>query len=294
MNYYVCANLMNRTNSAPMDFLSPSNVQMIWEVISDEERFHFLSKSAQQEIYQVFQSNLQGFYRAEGKGHNLVELNKKYMVLITGYIRRHFPEKPNKITIMEELPTVPSRESITFEEIQYDRRTQFEQELSKQQRDFDEMVQIKKPPVPEFADKYTDEPIRDMDALLKEMQAQRNYEIDQIRKPIEGETPPSPNAGEWLKSQTTSKKIQHDQKGNKDPLPSVERKVQFAEERNDYYEATPDDEEDANIFSKLKLKLENTSPPLPLTETTEDRLSRLERKIDELGSTLRTLLERTH
>ena len=82
-------------------FLHQDNISTLWEVISDEEIFKFLPKDSQSKISQVFLNNIRGFFETEKtKTTNLVDMNKKYIMLILSHIKQHFaPQMPNKIKI---------------------------------------------------------------------------------------------------------------------------------------------------------------------------------------------------
>ena len=57
-------------------FIQKDNINMLWEVISDEEIFKFLTRDIQSTIYQLFLNNIQGFFEAEKiKTASLVEIN---------------------------------------------------------------------------------------------------------------------------------------------------------------------------------------------------------------------------
>jgi hypothetical protein len=132
---------------------------MLWEVISDEENFKFLTRDAQANVYQLFLNNIQGFFDNEKmKTNSLVDINKKYILIILNYIKKNFNIQPNKITIHQE----PVKESITYEEIQNDRRSKFDRDLNRRQEEFEDAMTIKAPPVPEFADKDRDKPIKEI------------------------------------------------------------------------------------------------------------------------------------
>ena len=179
-------------------FIKKNNIEMLWEVISDEGLFKYLSRDDQVKIYQLFLNNIQGFFDIEKiKNETLVDINKKYIVLILTYIKNNYINQPNKITIYKE----PIKESITYEEIQNDKRFNFERDLNKRQEEFEDSMNIKAPPQPEFADKERDIPIKEMENILKEMQEKRNYEIEQINKNYNNN-----QVDNWLKPQETSLK----------------------------------------------------------------------------------------
>ena len=160
-------------------FLSKDNISTLWDVITDEDIFKFLSKNIQNKILQVFTENLGGFYNIEKtKSNHLMEINKKYILLILEHIRKLYPQKyPSKIKIHEEIMETTRKPLITYEEIQNDRKSQFEMDLQQRQDDFLHTMTIPVPPLPDFTDDKRDEPIKEMDKMLKEMMRQRNYEL---------------------------------------------------------------------------------------------------------------------
>jgi hypothetical protein len=161
------------------DFINKDNIITLWDVISDEDVFKFLSKDIQSNVYQVFVNNITEFYETEKTNNTtLIEKNKKYIILILNYIKKNYPEKlPNKIKI---LVNEPVKELITYEEIQNEKQIKFDLELNKLQENFNKSMQIKIPEVPDFADKQMDTPIDEIDKLVKEMTLKRNYELEEI------------------------------------------------------------------------------------------------------------------
>jgi hypothetical protein len=288
-------------------FIQKDNVVMLWEVISDEEIFKFLTRDVQAKVYQLFLNNIQGFFDNEKMTNSLVDINKKYILLILNHIKRNFNIQPNKITIHQE----PVKESITYEEIQNDRRSKFDRDFNRRQEEFEDAMTIKAPPVPEFADKETDRPIKEMDKILKEMQSQRNYEIEQINRNQNSAV----QVDNWLKPQETSLKTekfapveqnqtysrfkfldQESQEGVKD-----KKNVSFSN-INEIQTFNIEDEEDGNIFSKLKKIRENKKDEkkenitLQIHDTTvfennEDRLIKLEREVININSKIDKILE---
>jgi hypothetical protein len=163
-------------------FLQKENIQMLWDVVSDEDIFKFLSPDIQSKIYNLFINNIKGFFEVEKtKNSSLVDVNKKYILLILSHIKQTYPYQPSKIKIHSEPPV---KELITYEEIQNDRKSQFDKDFSRRQEEFEDFMAVKAPPAPEFADPVgkTDKPIKEMDKILRDMQAQRNYEIEQINR----------------------------------------------------------------------------------------------------------------
>lgn len=279
-------------------FIHKDNINMLWEVISDEEIFKYLSRDLQAKVSQVFLKNISGFYESERVVNNsLVLLNKKYVLLILNHIKSNYPIQPSRIVIHNE----PVKELITYEEIQNDRKSKFETDLTKKQEEFEDFMTVKPPPVPEFADKDMDTPIKEMDKILKEMQAQRNYEVEQINRNYNN----SSQVDNWLKPQETSLKLdklnidnnneQVNKSNNKsntkskyinqfENVTTIDKKsTKNNVSWNNNVEINTfdaDDEEDGNIFLKLK-KVTEVKPNVDTNLTY--RIERVERSIVDLN-----------
>ena len=166
---------------------------------------------------------------------------------------------------------------------------------------------IKAPPIPEFADKESDRPIKEMDKILKEMQTQRNYEIEQINR----NQPTTPQVDNWLKPQETSHRnekftpVEQPQTYNRfkflnQPLsetPKDKKNVSFSniEEIQTF---NIEDEEDDNIFAKLKKVSSKPADNIKLeinehsfNEIKEDRIAKLEREVNNMNSKMDKILE---
>jgi hypothetical protein len=182
-------------------FLSKQNVSMLWDIISDEDLFKFLSRENQNKMLNIFSENLKAFFDAETRNKSsLIDMNKKYIIITLNIIKQNFQKQPNKIKILEEISQNSQKNLITYEEIQNEKKSQFEKDLNKRKEDFTSLLSVSVPPVPEFKDKYDNAPITEMENLIKEITAQRNYDIEQINK-TKNITPGHDN---WLKTQETS------------------------------------------------------------------------------------------
>lgn len=237
-------------------FLSKDNITMIWDVISDEDIFKFLSKDIQTEIYKVFLENLQIFYDIERKkSNNLIESNKKYIMLLLNHINTKYHQKiPNKIKIINEPPT---KSLITYEEIHNERKTQFDEDLIKLEQEFTSAMSLQVPDVPDFTDKYTDEPIREIDKLLKEMTSKRNYDIEQISQNNSRQK----DKNNLLKPQETSiksdkflssKENEKEKEQKKNVTWDTENNFEIKNENIFFEESEIENNIEQNIFKKLK------------------------------------------
>ncbi len=260
-------------------FTSSDNIKLLWDIVSDEDVFLFLDKNRQASMYELFLNNIKGFYEAEkNKAPNLVEINKKYISLIMTHINKNY--NLNKIKIhhdnhynnINNNNNNNNKELITIEEIQNGRRSNFERDWIQKQKEFEESITLKTPPVPEFADKQLDTPIQDLDKKLKEIQNQRNYDIEQTyhynnnnnnNNSNNNNSNSNSNSNSWLTPQETSVKEQ-------------KKSVSFQDEDISNKEF--------NIFSKLKFK-ETT-----YTEKENKDIS-LERKVDMLIEKVDAILQ---
>jgi hypothetical protein len=302
------------------DFLHKDNLATLWDVISDEDIFRFLAKPAQAEILQVFTNNIRGFFESErAKNSNLIEMNKKYILLILNYVKQSLKQKiPSKIKILDEAPP-PSRELITYEELQTDRLSQFDKDLTRRQEEFTSAMKLSVPDVPKFTDNYEDKPITGIDKIIKEMTAKRNYDVEEINRSY---TPDINQTTNWLKPQDTSiktdkfvpqsavssvqnqpprlKHINLDGTSVTNDKPSPKKNVTWGKEANDAV-----DELETSIFKKLKRvnnddlgKSTNITialEELPTTDdrhTIDDRLTHLETQMKMINDKLDRFLQR--
>ena len=247
----------------------------------------------------------------------MVELNKKYIVLFLNYIKKTYPYQPNKIQIFNE--QLQTKELITFEEIQNDRKSQFEKDFNRRQEEFDDSMKLKAPSLPDFSDKESDKPIKEMDKILKEMQTQRNYEVNEINRTYNT----SNHVNNWLKPQETSLKIEKFENNTVQiEQPQSQSRFKFLNDLNDLNEIDTSlsptntkknvtfsntdivttfqepDEEDNNIFSKLK-KVEKKEDNIVLqiheqningTNLNDDRIEKLERNVENLNEKVDKIL----
>lgn len=289
------------------NFLTKENVNTLWDVISDEEIFKFLSRDIQSNVGNLFSTNIKGFFETEKtKTNNLIEMNKKYILLILNYIKKNYPHQPSKIKILEE-PT--SKELITYEELHNERKTHFEKDLQQRQQEFEDTMSIKAPPVPEFADKFTDKPIGEMDKIIKEMTSKRNYEVEQFNRNYQTDINQVTN---WLKPQDTSIKSekfvpqtkQEDQPNqssrfkylnveeqekpeNKKIVSPSKKKVSWDEN----LEGSDKNDEVEDIFKKLK-KVNIPEENITFVENSDaNRITNLETEMKILNAKMDTILE---
>jgi len=172
------------------NFLSDTNVQMLWEVLIDEE-----SIMKDKRTQETFVKTLPEFYEREKSKPQttLIGLNKQFISLMLNLLR----QAPSTQVAR---PIPPAKKLlITQEELQNDRAANFEQELNKKQQEFTSAMAVPVPTTPVFTDSTKDVPLTEMNMIIQRTIAERNLELDKFYK--------SANKGDaenWLKSAPTS------------------------------------------------------------------------------------------
>jgi len=178
------------------DFLTKQNVDLLWEVIIDDDLFKNKPKELINQIGSIFTQNLRGFNEAEkNNSSNLMSMNKRFIGLMLNHSYSIINTNKNPTTVQKQ------KELITSTDLQTERMSQFEKDLSQKQSEFTNAMSLPVPPVPKFSDNNLDEPIGEMELAIKKAVEQRNYDIEQVNRTLN-----KSNADSWLKPQETSLK----------------------------------------------------------------------------------------
>jgi hypothetical protein len=292
------------------NFLHKDNLKILCDVIFDEDIIKNQTREFQENIFNLFMANSKGFYEVESKNiTNLVDMNKKYILLILNHANKSIQKmgisEYKKIKILDEEPK-NGNELITYEEIQNDKRSQFDKDLNKRQNEFTSAMTLPVPPVPKFSDNYEDGPISEMEKAIQEITAQRNYDVEQINK-NNNNSIVSSNVDNWLKPQETSVKTdklsqqlqinnlgKREQESPKKNVTWGKNEVYNKNESNEIklvIEEIEKEDTSDNIFKLFK------RVPLPISEqkennqTTEDKITILQQDVKNLNNKLDTILE---
>ena len=289
--------------SSISNFLTNENISMLWELIYDGNIIKNNSKDFDNHILKVFKENLSPFFETERKNtNNLVDMNKKYIMLMINFIQSSISVKNKPIELPKE-----NKELITIEEIQNSRQDTFERDLNKRQEEFSNSMSIAVPPVPNFSIKLDDEPIVEIEKTIKKMVEQRNYDINIINK--SHELPEN-----WLQSKETSIKNEKNSKKtvkNNGVNPDTETKLKYIKIDNNsnidnsLYKSqmidlnrhiTWKDEQnindttpEINIFDKFK-KIENFNEDK--ISLMQNDIQMLKNKILNIDNNINTIIER--
>ena len=287
-------------------FLNKENIQVLWDVLVEDPIIQTFCSSQEKiaELTKLFESNLKDFYEVERKNcNNLIELNKKYMLLIINYfnskqniqniktstptafhyVNKGLSHENRKITIHDE----SIKQAITYEEIQNERKSQFEKDYSQRQQEFTNAMTLPIPSVPNFSDKM-DEPICEIELEIKRIQEQRKYDIEMINNThqkidnTQNELDINKTI-DWLQPERTSiKNGKH---------------ISWSDDKNEYYLNKETglevvQENDINtqpgFFSKLK-KIETTNTN---NNNISDDISYLKGEVTNLNEQVKLLIER--
>ena len=190
------------------DFLALSNIEILWEVIGEQDIFQNRN---------VFKTALTEFYESENMKHrDLVMLNKAFISSILFASQPQYQTQTQPQT-QSQYQTQPQSQyqtqtqsqyqtqqkiPITFEELQTEKLSQFEIKLTEKEEDFKQSMSRPLPQqIPNFRDKM-DEPLTEIESIIKRTIAERNYDISQIANTI-ANTNANTSVNE-LKSEETS------------------------------------------------------------------------------------------
>jgi hypothetical protein len=275
------------------DFLTIKNKEFIWGLLSDKQMFDGINPKYKIEIQERFEKTLIGI-STQGKIYNLVEKNKEAI--------------RSMVLILDEYKK--SKEPYTTSEIQERRQKHFESELEKKKKEFN--ITSKTPNIEDmnFSDEI-DKPLgENMEILLERAMALRAQQLNQVL-----EKQDTQKATEWIgtsvKSSTTSQKLSSSNSntnsntntnvlnlkiGNEtqltgDTIVSLDKKVNFNEDRNTFFSYQRENEDENNIetnsfFNKFKKidkenkinNLENKENKINNLENKENKINNLENK----------------
>jgi hypothetical protein len=186
------------------EFIKPDNVEILWEVILDENVINTNDPNQLINIKNYFNNQLRTYYEGEKmnpNAFNLFQLNKNFISnFITNIHTQQNQQKP-QLTLKNPSVTSGSQQKpdlVTSEDIHTDRKNKFDNDLAARVNEFQSAMALPIPEAPKFSDKL-DKPINEMEALIAQTLAQRNFEIEQIHKGINKN-----DAEKWLKGEITS------------------------------------------------------------------------------------------
>ena len=266
-------------------FLSNENAQMLWEVILDTNSVVVDSRTQE-----IFSQVLPDFYEKEKKNYkNLLQINKQFISTIMNILTQRQQQQQQQQQI---------KPKITFEELQEERMSKFEQDLNSKEQDFRNSMALPIPPTPDFADNEKDEPLTEMEKIIKRTIEERNLEMQKIQMQ---RSLNKSEAEKWIQAQPTSVKEEFEiKKQNALNSFSGAKQIQIGKEikqiswgEDAYIEPIEEKnviiEEEKNprstfLSSKLFSKLKTKDPMSQLEDLINQRFDKLELFLKGLSS----------
>jgi hypothetical protein len=175
--------------------MQQDNVEMLWDVLKDSVIYELMPRDERVLFRQHVVENVRGFYNKETTSdptQNLMTMNKKFIGVMLNSLKTP-ASTPKQVERPPELHTA--------KHIQDDRQQQFERKLTQKKEEFDNAINVKVPPAPNFTDQ-ADTPISEMESLIAKTVAQRNFDMEKIHKMNAS----NPASQQFLSAQDTSLK----------------------------------------------------------------------------------------
>ena len=273
-------------------FIKAENVDMLWEILLDEP-FKNTPKEEMNNLRQYFNNEIKLFYNThinnKSSKFNLLSLNQMFLEKIVPQ-QNHVKQQQQQ----------QQQQSYKAEDLQADRMSQFENQLTQKRQEFENAITLKKPQVPNFSDTSKSEhiPINEMEALIAQTLAQRNFDISQINNNK------TTDATNWLKPAETSIKTEKQQDNNaaikyikigREQLPTLTNEIIDINEPSKQEKKISwiDESNTTSIFSKLKLKptIETPSYEMQSGIHVETQFEILNQRIEKLENIVHKLIE---
>ena len=282
---------MQPTQNSVRHFTTNNNLTMLWEVLLDELHISQSpnSQSVVQNIKTVFDSNINMFKIKANPNYGLMNLNKQFLNQVLIAVNHLFPNLKQEqqiklINISDEVLDEPYK----VEDIHNARQTNFEKQVTNKRLEFENSINMKKPPVIDFTDKAEPEiKITEMEALIAETMAKRKFDIEQIQNV-------NPNTyipvSEKPINDKSVKKVSFDE--NKNITLQIDEYQIVTINDNKNYEQ-PSQLDTNSIFSKLKKTNTRTEseaqPPDEFNKRMNERMNDIETKLDYLVSMIQRM-----
>jgi len=146
---------------------SNENKQMLWELLRDNKAFDGFSNTQYQKVIQTFNTTMTTIGDVQNK-NPLIEQNKIFISEMMSRLQ----------TIKSEPETMPINDDqlLTRDEIQTQKRNEFEKNLERRQQEFTKYMDLHIPDDIDFSDKKTEEPIQNVDTLIHAKMKERSYD----------------------------------------------------------------------------------------------------------------------
>lgn len=202
-------------------FLNKQNIKLLWDVLLDELRLDTNNKQLVSNIRTVFESNINPFISKASQISLLVDLNKQFLSQVVIAVYRLFPKIKQEQDLKRiNISSEELNEPYKVEDIQTARQSNFEKQVNQKRAEFENSISLKKPQELDFTEKVDDDKIKEMDSLIAETMARRNFEVEQY-KPNLISNSEIIDPEKWLRPKETSvnqvNKTNYDEKQKYEP-----------------------------------------------------------------------------
>lgn len=185
-------------------FLNKQNIKLLWDVLLDELRLDTNNKQLVSNIRTVFESNITPFTSKALQTAPLVDLNKHFLSQVVIAVYRLFPQLKQEQDLKRiNIGSEELHEPYKVEDIHSARQNNFEKQVNQRRLEFENSISFKKPQELDFTEKIEDDKIKEMDSLIAETMARRNFEVEQY-KPILNSNSDIVDPEKWLRPKETS------------------------------------------------------------------------------------------
>jgi hypothetical protein len=230
-------------------FSNKENLNMLWEVLLDELKIKSSpnNKAVINGIQAVFHSNISPFITKINPSSGLMEINKLFLKQVLIAVNRLFPNLNQEQNVKRiQIGNEEVMEPYKVEDIHSARQNNFEKQLQQQREDFDKFSTLKKPKELDFAEKIEEPRITEMQSLIAETIAKRNFEVEHIHTNLE-------SAETWLQSTKTSVKNDKQAPTNTMNTDNINRKLKHINiDTNNNYE-------NSNVVKKVSWEDNNSN-----------------------------------
>jgi hypothetical protein len=273
-------------------FLNKQNIKLLWDVLLDELQIDINNKSIVTNIRTVFESNINPFTSNANKIPHLmlVELNKQFLSQVVIAVNRLFPNlKKEKEFKLINITSEEIVEPYKVEDIHSARQDNFEKQVLRKRLEFEKSINLNKPAELDFSEKMDDGKIKEMDSLIAETIARRNFDIEQFQPKIISE-----NNDNWIQQQPQQQQPQQQKPQQQKPQQQIntnkgvqKKKVTWTEGKlsNNILQGILTNNENYQDFQNTLDNQENISllieePLSPLNRINSNTLSPLENSLN--------------
>ena len=159
-------------------FILKDNLDLLWEILTSELSINVNNKTLFNKIKVIFDTNISMVSKTSTTS-TIMQLNKLFLQQVILAVNKLIPNLKSEnaiksLNISEDILSSPH----TFEDIQQGRRQEFDSQVDKRRKEFDELINPPQPQHIDFADKVSDYKTTSIDELI----SHRSEPIDPLLK----------------------------------------------------------------------------------------------------------------